>query len=158
MKTLILLRHAKSEDPSLLKKDFNRNLKQRGINDIHSVANAFLHFNLYPTLVLCSSANRTRETISEFQKAINSQYKVNYLDDLYHASASNILEIIQNNESTADVIMVLGHNFGISELAFYLGEDACNELPTSGMVIFQFSDHIKAGGGKCLHYITPKTI
>jgi phosphohistidine phosphatase SixA len=53
---------------------------------------------------------------------------------------------------------VVGHNFGISELALYLGEEACPELPTSGLVVFQFTKQIHAGEGKCLHFITPKTI
>ena len=158
MKTLILLRHAKSEDPSILKTDFNRNLKTKGIDNIHAVAKIFLEYNIQPDIVLCSAANRTIETIAEFQKAINTAYNVHYMEELYHASASNILEIIQNQDSNADVVMVVGHNFGISELALYLGEKACSELPTSGLVVFQFTKQIHAGEGKCLHFITPKTI
>jgi phosphohistidine phosphatase len=158
MKTLILLRHAKSEEPSLLKNDYKRNLKNKGINDIRLVANEFAKLNLDPNIVLCSSANRTKETLSEFQKEIKSKYKVNYLDDLYHANASTILEIIKNNEAHADTLMVVGHNFGISVLANYLGVDACEELPTSGLVVFQFSNLINAGEGKRLYFLTPKSI
>jgi phosphohistidine phosphatase len=158
MKTLILLRHAKSEDPSLLKNDFKRNLKNRGINDIHLVAQEFSKLNLIPNIVLCSSANRTMETLAEFQKEINSKYKISYLEDLYHADASTILEVIQKNEDLGDIIMLVGHNFGISVLANYLGNEACEELPTSGLVIFQFTNSIEAGEGKCLYFLTPKSL
>lgn len=158
MKTLILLRHAKSEDPSLLKNDFKRNLKNRGINDIHLIAQEFAKLNLIPSIVLCSSANRTKETLAEFQSEIKSDYNVSYLEDLYHATASTILEIIQRNESVGDTIMVVGHNFGISVLANYLGTEACEELPTSGLVVFQFSNSIKAGEGKRKYFLTPKSI
>jgi phosphohistidine phosphatase len=158
MKTLILLRHAKSEDPSLLKNDFKRNLKSRGINDIRLVANEFAKLNLNPNIVLCSAANRTKETLAEFQSEIKSKFKVTYLEDLYHADASTILDVIQNNEKLGDTIMVVGHNFGISVLANYIGNEACEELPTSGLVVFQFANSIKAGEGRRLNYITPKSI
>jgi len=158
MKTLILLRHAKSEDSSLLKNDFKRNLKNRGINDIRLVAQEFSKLNLNPNIVLCSSANRTKETLAEFQKEIKSGYKVIFLEDLYHANASTILDVIQDNDRHGDTIMIVGHNFGISVLANYIGEEACEELPTSGLVVFQFADSIKAGEGKRLYFLTPKSI
>jgi phosphohistidine phosphatase len=158
MKTLILLRHAKSEDPSLLKSDFKRNLKKRGINDIHLIAQEFAKLNFIPNIVLCSTANRTKETLAEFQSEIKSNFKVTFLEDLYHATASTILEIIQNNEDQGDTIMLVGHNFGISVLANYLGTEACEELPTSGLVVFQFENTIKAGEGKRKYFLTPKSI
>ena len=142
----------------MLKNDFKRNLKSRGINDIRLVANEFAKLKLNPDIVLCSAANRTKETLAEFQNEIKSKFKVTYLEDLYHADATSILEVIQKNEDLGDTIMLVGHNFGISVLANYIGEDACEELPTSGLVVFQFTNSIKAGEGKRLNYITPKSI
>ncbi|MEZ4805162.1 MAG: histidine phosphatase family protein [Bacteroidia bacterium] len=158
MKTLILLRHGKSEDPSLLKSDFKRGLKQKGIDDIEKVCHHFKALGYSPDKVLCSTARRTRETFDEFSKHYPSSIPVEYIDNLYHASASKILEYINKNIYTLDCLMVVGHNFGISKLAEYLCIGGCEDLSTSGMVIIQFDDLIEPGLGTKLHYIKPKLI
>ena len=158
MKKLILLRHAKSEELSFLKSDFERNLKPKGIQNIHAVADAFGKLGYKPDIVLCSSANRTRETLKEFQLALNQTYTIQYLDELYHAAASDILKTIQKFEKDNSIILLLSHNMGISQLAFHLGDEACNELPTSGLLIFQFENDIQLEKGKLLNFLSPKTI
>jgi phosphohistidine phosphatase len=158
MKTLILLRHGKSEDPSLLKSDFKRGLKQKGIEDLEKVSSHFNALDFKPEKVLCSSARRTRETYDEFSKHLSTPIPVEYSDDLYHASASKILEHINKNTYSVDCLLVVGHNFGISKLAEYLCVGGCEDLPTSGMVIIQFDNLIEPGLGNKLHFIKPKLI
>jgi phosphohistidine phosphatase SixA len=87
---------------------------------------------------------------------LNVNYNINYLDELYHATASEILSTVQSAESNIQTLMVVGHNFGISQLAYYLGQEACPELPTSGLMVFQFENNIKEGEGEYLHFINPK--
>lgn len=153
MKTLILLRHAKSEDPGLLDTDFKRHLKERGKKDIRKVAESFKQLKCIPDIILCSTAVRTRETLEEFNKVYNNDIETHYLHELYHASASQILDIIY--KYPVDTMLVIGHNNGISVLADALSESSCMSLPTSGMVVLEFEKLIETRQGKLAHFIIP---
>lgn len=158
MKTLILLRHGKSEDINPFKKDFERHLMPKGINDLEQIAKFFAALHIKIEHVLCSSANRTKETFSAFQSHLNEELPVVFLKEIYHASASELLEILQEEQEKYETILLVGHNFGISQLAYYLSESGCLELPTSGLVILQFPETIQYGEGKLIQFISPKTI
>lgn len=158
MKTLILLRHAKSEPQSFNKKDFDRSIIDRGINDITKIAIAFKELNLHPDMVLCSTSKRTRMTLDYFSRIIVDIDKVNFVDELYHASASEILQVIDEHVNDEDCIMVVGHNFGISNLANVLSSTGAEEMPTSGIHIFQFDKIVKPYEGKLIHSLRPKSI
>ncbi len=158
MKTLVLLRHAKSEDILLAASDFERHLKQKGKEDIQKVASYFKSLNIHPDYVFCSSANRTKETLAEFNSICSLRSEIDYNDNLYHASASEILNEILKVISTHSIIFLVGHNFGISDLAEILSEDSCPELPTSGMVILQFPSIPEPSACKRIHFITPKML
>lgn len=158
MKTLILLRHAKSEDPDLAESDFKRHLKNKGKQDILQVAEKSIHADYVPDLILCSTANRTRETLELYASLLKLKPEIHYTDSLYHASAFEIMDIVLTHAEQADTIMVVGHNMGLSVLASQLSDSGCPELPTSGMVIFNFDGAVEPGLGKLLHFFSPKTL
>lgn len=158
MRILILLRHAKSEEPGFIKPDYERKLKEKGVRDINKVAAEFIKLDLNPSIILCSSATRTRETLHEFLGHLQTVPEVKFFESLYHASASEILDHINTYGKDSDIIMEVGHNFGISQLADYLSRDTCRELPTSGLVVLGFEKDIEMGKGKILHLIIPKEI
>ncbi len=158
MRILILLRHAKSEEPGFVKPDYERKLKEKGVRDINKVASEFIKLNLNPAIILCSSATRTRETLDELLKYLQPAPEIRYLESLYHASASEILDLINSFGKDSEIIMEVGHNFGISQLADYLSRDPCRELPTSGLIVLGFEKDIEMGKGKILHLIIPKEI
>jgi phosphohistidine phosphatase len=64
MKTLLLLRHSKSEELYLSKSDFERNLSEQGLLDIQKVKKYYFSKYPYPDLILSSSANRTNKSIT----------------------------------------------------------------------------------------------
>lgn len=155
MKYLILLRHGNSEDNSPDGTDYARRLNQRGIREVRETAQHFLNLNLEPTLLLCSAATRTRETMATFLQASDGikPETVLVLDSLYHAPASSLLETIEAEGSGQPCILIVGHNPGISDLAQRLSGGACPGLPTSGMAVIGYDqDPIE---GKLLHYIVP---
>ncbi|MCC6817523.1 MAG: histidine phosphatase family protein [Bacteroidia bacterium] len=158
MKTLFLLRHSKTEPQSLIKSDFNRKLIERGHLDIKKVAQKFNELNMMPDLILCSTAVRARETLTGFVEETGKQYQIEFLDGLYHASASEILDIIHSYQHAHDAIMVVGHNFGISNLANWLSLNGAEELPTSGMHILEFETSLEPTTGKLIHFLKPKAI
>ena len=149
---LILLRHAKSVS-QFTSSDFNRTLNEKGRKDAPEVAKAFKLLGILPDIILCSTAIRTKETLALF----NMDAPVQYLDDLYHASASEMFDIISENQNY-QTIMVVGHNFGITNLANQLSTTGAEEMNTCGLYIMEFPESIELNKGKMLHYLSPKTI
>lgn len=149
---LILLRHAKSVS-QITFSDFERTLNEKGRQDAPRVAKVFKSLKVIPDIILCSTANRTKETLALFDLDV----PVEFLDNLYHASASEIYDIILNY-SQYQTIMVVGHNFGISNLANQLSSTGASEMSTCGLYIFSFPENIELYKGTMLHYLSPKTI
>lgn len=158
MKTLILLRHAKSELPSVSQKDFERRLNDRGKIDIIKVGVAFNLLGILPDCILCSSAVRTRETLDSYLKVSGHKTKIHYLDQLYHASASEILNTVNQYVDEYNCIMVVGHNFGISTLADKLSSSGAEQMSTSAIHVLQFEDKIEAYQGNLIHSLNRKSI
>lgn len=116
MKKLYLLRHAKSswEDSSL--KDINRPLNNRGKNQVKFMNKFVAENKVEPELILCSSSNRTRLTVDE----IFSNKNIIFLDSLYHANSSEIMDIIKSTDKEINSLMIIGHNPGLNEFAYGL--------------------------------------
>ncbi len=155
MKHVILLRHAKSIPLTNDRDDYKRTLNEKGRTDAPKVSLAFSRLDIQPDIVLCSSAARTRETLELFLPLLNKGIKIIYEDNLYHAPASVILDII-NQYTAYNNIMVVGHNFGISQLADYLSETGAEEMNTCGLYVLKFQDEISIPNGRVLHYLSPK--
>jgi phosphohistidine phosphatase len=134
---IIFFRHAKTELNAKTGKDFDRGLRDNGIRQC-TVMNDFIkkEFSGVDFFVLCSTAKRTRQTYKRAFDGIQS--KVKYLDDLYLASAAEILKIIQYENVPNDVqLVILGHNDGLTDLVNYLTDANCY-VQTSGWVEITF--------------------
>lgn len=97
---------------------------------------------LLPQEVLCSSAQRTRDTYA----ALGADLPVTYLDTLYLASAGEIFSLLQAANDRIRHLMVIAHNPGIHALAALLAGDYTREAdadqlsaryPTCGLVSLQ---------------------
>jgi phosphohistidine phosphatase len=159
MKTLFLLRHAKSEEIGFFQKDFERHIVERGVNEVQLLAKHFNEKYPLPDFILCSSSTRTTETLNEFLK-INpiDKEKVVMLKELYHASASEMFNSINEYFNECDNLMLIGHNFGISSLANLLSDSGAPELKTSCMHIVQFQQQMELYKGKLIATIQPKLL
>lgn len=130
---IIFFRHAKTELTAKTGKDFDRGLRANGIIQCSKmqefIEKEFTGVNFF---VLCSTAKRTRQTYKRTFEKIQS--KVKYLDELYLASAEEILKIIQHeNVPNDNQLVILGHNDGLTDLVNYL-TDAAFYVQTSGWV------------------------
>ncbi|MGF1532707.1 MAG: histidine phosphatase family protein [Bernardetiaceae bacterium] len=136
MKTLVLLRHAKSswEDESL--DDFDRPLNTRGRNDAKGMGQIAEELLGSPDLLLLSPALRTRQTADLFWR----QQPPTQLDQaLYLAPWETLLDLIQQQPDHIDRLWLLGHNPGLTELTHRLLPDlSLNNLPTAGLVAIQY--------------------
>lgn len=163
MKTLILLRHAKSswEDPQVSDRD--RALNNRGRRDAPRMAQRLaLH---YPTIdcVLCSSARRCKETVEVFLNAVRIDWnRVNIADELYLAGPDHIVRSLQRLPEEVDKVLYVGHNPGVTLVANKLANLNISNVPTCGMVVLQFerSDwaDLNYGIGEMLTFEYPKML
>ena len=116
---LHLIRHAKAEKPSG-QSDISRNLAEKGIKQSIGLSE-YLKDKLSNTIVWCSDANRTRETLKYISKN-NDFNSIHYKIDLYLCSKETMLEQIWNTSADKDIV-IIGHNFGISDLANYFTKE-----------------------------------
>lgn len=128
---LYLLRHAKTNQESPTGKDFDRALLPKGKAQCELMRDHLAGIkDLY---VLCSGAKRTRQTL-DLIHLMNPE--VEYSDLLYLCSKDTILRHIWNCKTEKD-LMIVGHNFGISDVAEYLLEDYI-EMRTCELIVINF--------------------
>lgn len=143
MKTLTLLRHAKSSwnDPSI--SDFYRPLKKRGKRDAQFMANKLRQRFLNIELIICSSAIRTLETATIFSDVLGLERNILKTDELYEASSNVILNTIHNINEDYRSVLIVTHNPGITNIANLLSEFCIENIPTTGIISFTFNDNWK---------------
>jgi len=166
MKTLILLRHAKSSHTNPLQRDKERVLNQRGRDDCPRVGAAIAARSLTPDFILCSSARRARETLDLIQGELGKDVEVRFEEELYLAEPATVLAHAQGAPESASTLMLVGHNPGFGTLAFAMaGGGAPAELaafPTAAVASFLFeAKHWTAldpTQARLAHFFTPKEL
>ena len=129
-----LLRHAKTEVFSNTGKDFDRKLAPKGHQQCLELKVLLSKVMGEETNIFSSSARRTRET-AQF---IFDEQEILFFDELYLSGKNDLMTFISNREEAKEILMI-GHNFGISELAsYYIGKQIL--LKTGGFVSIDFPD------------------
>lgn len=116
MKTLFLLRHAKSSwsDPNL--PDFDRPLNARGLKAAELIGSYIRKEKVSFDLVLSSPAVRARETIEIVLKTAKLAVELRYDQRIYDASTPALIEVITQMEEEKNKVLLVGHNPGIERL------------------------------------------
>jgi phosphohistidine phosphatase len=116
MKTLLLLRHAKSDwnQPDI--KDHDRPLNKRGKKEAPKVGRYLLQNNLVPDLILSSTAQRARDTAQAAADGCGFDEPIDFYQDLYLSDTSCYLDILQRLPDEANRVMVVGHNPDLEDL------------------------------------------
>lgn len=171
MLTLALLRHAKSswDDPS--QDDFSRPLNARGRDAAPRIGRWMAERGLAPATILCSSAVRTRATLALVLPQLDDPApRIRYDDDLYLASAPELLARIKRYGGSGTTTLVVGHNPGLHILARSLAGRGRREdlgalqikLPTAGLVVLHFNvahwDDIDRGRGELIDFVSPRRL
>jgi phosphohistidine phosphatase len=141
MHTLYLLRHAKSSwsDPTL--PDEERPLAPRGRRDAKRVAEHLVQLGIEPGLVLCSSAERTRQTLELVRPALGATTSVVLEAELYAAGADTLLAHLRAVPDRVASVLLIGHNPGLQDLALLLASAGAelsrleSKFPTAALAI-----------------------
>ena len=170
MLTLSLLRHAKSSWKNPALPDRERPLNARGMSDAPAMGRAMSERGIEPELVLCSSAQRTADTLALVLPELKIEPEVVYEDALYHASPDDMRGMLRGLQPGACNVLIVGHNPEIQALALGLvgagPKDLRNRLaekyPTGGLAVINFTaglwSSVDAGSGSLSLFLTPRDI
>ena len=137
-RTLVLLRHAKADNPPAIA-DVDRPLTSRGHADAAAAGAWLSHRGFVPDLVLCSPSRRTRETWHGVALALKKAPDVRYDEEVYAASARDLLGLVCSVEDEAGTVLLVGHNPGLSHLSMLLDDSGDAEgLRTAGAAVHRF--------------------
>ena len=138
MKTLTLVRHAKSSWKDTSLSDRKRPLNRRGERDAPVMGKRIVEHGIRPSLIISSPATRAWTTAKVIANEIG--YPNEFLqreDDLYLASLNDILDVIAAQDNGFNHLMVVGHNPGLTDMANFLSPGLTHNLPTAGVVSVQ---------------------
>ena len=116
MRTLLLMRHAKSSWDNPAWTDHERPLNDRGERSAPIIGAWLKAEGLTPDLIVCSDARRTRETAALVAPACGYQGEVVETDALYLANVRDWREVLRSLPDTAGVALCIGHNPGLEDL------------------------------------------
>ena len=131
MKTLVLIRHAKSSwnHPGL--DDFERPLNKRGRRDAPFMGNLLKEKKFYPDVIIASPAVRAADTSRFISEAISyPPALIRFNESIYEADVTTLSAIIRDMENTLEHLVLVGHNPSISSLANLVAPDSVNHMPT----------------------------
>lgn len=135
MKTLTLVRHAKSSWSNASLSDRKRPLNKRGERDAPIMGRRILEHGIRPSLIVSSPAKRAWTTAKIIAQEIS--YPREFLqreDSLYLASLEDFLDVLVAQDNNFNSVMLVGHNPGMTEFANYLVPGLTDNLPTAGVV------------------------
>ncbi len=122
MKKLLLLRHAKSDWDDFTLEDHERPLNERGQHNAQQMGAYMADNTIHPDIIYCSTAQRTRQTLSLLLAQGGLSCPVDYVPDIYEATASTLISIVTNCPDKYDTLLIVGHNPGIQMLGLTLTE------------------------------------
>jgi phosphohistidine phosphatase len=170
---LLLLRHAKS-DWSKNADDHDRALTPRGRKATPEMARYMRKNHYVPDVVLCSTAQRTRETLDLLLAGWKTKPDIRYEPALYLADWPVLLANLKQAPASASPLLLVGHNPGMEQLATALAAQPTTDperarlrrltqkFPTAALAVFDFDidswRDLKARGGQLVDYVRPKDL
>jgi phosphohistidine phosphatase len=169
MKSLILLRHAKSGWDDPVARDFDRPLNPRGRRAARAVGREMKAQGLAFDLILASPARRVVETLEEVAAEYGA-IEAEYDERLYLASAATLLDLVRHAPEHLGKLLLVGHNPGLEELALRLTRRGGGTLrgevetkyPTGTVAEIELPAErwaeVKEGTGEVVKFIRPRDL
>lgn len=175
MKTVYLLRHAKSSWSEPHEADHERPLNRRGRKAAKAMGLYLYGLLSPPGLVLASTARRVSETLDRIQRPFSQPMPVQWDLCLYLATADHLLLRLLSTSSNTDSVLIIAHNPGLHELAVKLSGEVADaaaygarprlkdKYPTGALTVISFPDcrswrSVGYGKGSLMSFITPREL
>ncbi len=163
MKTLYLIRHAKSSWETMNLTDFDRTLNERGKKNAPEMGKFLKKEKIFPDLIVTSSAKRALKTARIIAEEIG--YPKNKIEEeikIYEATVPTLLKIINSIPDENRVVFLFGHNPGFTDLLNYLTDGNISNIPTCGIAKIEFDadswKEISGGTGILKMFEYPKKL
>ncbi len=157
------MRHAKAV-PFEPGADHERKLVERGRSDAQAIGAELRERGLVPQLVLCSTAARTRETLTCAFPVFDDDVELNFEPRIYNAATQTLMSVVNEIDERVVTALLIGHNPGMHQLALSLAgrgdeiETLTAKFPTSSAAVLRFEGlWALLGAGDCelTAFITP---
>ncbi len=168
MKTLTLLRHAKSSWDGAAVRDFDRPLNRRGQRAARAMGREMRMLGLHFDQVIASPAARVVETLRDVEEGYGGTLAAEFDRRVYLASAEALLDLIHAARDDGASLLLAGHNPGLENLAMLLGGDGplkaeiAVKYPTGTLTEVQFEVErwadVSRGGGTITRFIRPRDL
>lgn len=139
MRTLTLVRHAKSSWKNAALRDRDRPLNKRGQRDAPKMGRRIKAAGIRPSLIISSPAERAWSTAKIVAREID--FPIEFMqreNDLYLASLDRLLDVVAAQDKGFMNMMLFGHNPGLTDFANYLCPGLTSNVPTAGVVSVEF--------------------
>lgn len=157
MKTLVLIRHAQAEDSEDKISDFDRALTNSGKRDAVKMAKLLKESGFLPQNFISSNALRALTTANIFTNTLNLEDPETTFK-IYEANVRALLQLITQIKKAHDVIALVGHNPGVSNLLYHL-TGKITTMPTCAFAIVALEvdnwSEVSGGTGKVIQYSYP---
>lgn len=159
MKTLLILRHAKSswDNPDLA--DFDRPLNSRGLEAAPLMGNVIYKNDLQPQIILSSPAKRAKQTAILIKETARIEGKINFAEDIYEASPLKLLHVVSEIDDKNETVLLVGHNPGLEGFVKMLTGEI-HAIPTAALIKIDLNieswKDTAANCGKVNLFVRPK--
>jgi phosphohistidine phosphatase len=169
VRTLYVLRHAKSDWGDASLRDFDRPLNGRGRKSAKAMGRELRERGLTPDLVLLSPSARTTETLARVEEGFGASFEKVEERSIYLAETEELVALIRNAPAQSDRLMIVGHNPGMHELVLLLAngprdlrEEAAAKFPTGAMAEISFDvgdwSDVTPGSGFIRSFLKPREL
>jgi phosphohistidine phosphatase len=162
MKTILLMRHAKSSWDGKEADDRDRPISKRGKKNAENIGELLKDEKLKPQLILASTALRARQTADVVMAELKYHGDICYLNKLYLGEVEPYVHQIQRLEDDVQTVMIIGHNPGLDSL-MQMVTGKIESLPTSAVAhitvpIDSWKDFRLEMQGELVHLWRPKDL
>jgi phosphohistidine phosphatase len=168
MKTLTLLRHAKSGWDAPAARDFDRPLNARGRKAARAMGREMRRLGLGYDLVLASPAARVAETLTELAQGYGHAVDTHFDETIYLAPVDTLLALVRAADDADARLLLVGHNPGMEQLALLLSEagalrdEIAVKYPTAALAEICFDiarwREVAPGEGRLARFIRPREL
>lgn len=159
MKTLFVLRHAKSswENPDVA--DYDRQLNEQGLKTTPIMGDTMFRNQFQPAMIISSPARRAKQTAVLIKEAAQIECAITYDERIYEASPHRLLEVISELDENKESAMLVGHNPGLEGLIKILTGEI-QSMSTAALAVIDLDkenwNEVTAESGQLRAVFSPK--
>jgi phosphohistidine phosphatase len=166
MKTILLLRHAKSDRDNPALADYERPLAKRGFKDAPRMGAVLASFEMRPDRILASPARRAKETAELVAEACGYKKEIEWHEAFYGGNAEDLIAALQRLPHSVEKVLLVGHNPTMEETVSALisgdEQEPIIAMPTAALACLQIDIRdwveLEPGEGLLQWFLTPRLV